>query len=152
MGGIDISPGITGNVMLYRSNVSKNKVNQLIKLFFIKYPLYKVPSKYLEYTLPYSFGSDSLNKANPLNSDSTNFFFYLRDEDIVLRTGLSGGQENWDQDNAILALIGIVGANKTWSYGKEMTEIDREKIRDLFEKEILSKLDLGNFTPIGQVN
>jgi hypothetical protein len=148
--GVNISPGTYGNIARYHSPQSKRLIKDEIDKFFQLHPETRLPQTLKEYTIPYSFGNDSVSRANPMNADSVNFFFFFSDSNWVIWSGFSALADNWDRDGSELVLVAIAKPEGPWKSQRELNEIQKASIRETFERRILHNLDSISTTRIDE--
>ena len=105
--GTNMSPGTYGNVARYQSNRSKETMRRTIEDFFKRHPENKLADSLSSYTLPFSFGNDSVNRNNPMNADSVNFFVYLREKNWIIWFSFAGLEDEWQSGKCVVVLRGF---------------------------------------------
>ena len=134
--------GTHGNIKIYKLNYSKNEVSQAFNTLYEKYPEYNIPKEWMIYSKPHDKGIEGNQQLLELNADSVNFDLYIdKDEHKILWLGFVKAAENWYQNDCELALVGYVVPGQEWKYNKNLTEEKKKQIINLFENEVLLKVE-----------
>jgi len=120
----------------------------MIARFLRTFPKHQLPNRFNKFKLPYNFGNDSLDRNNPMNADTVNFFFYNDEKELIVWSGFSGIHYNWNEDGCVLAVIGIIDVKNggKWKFAKDLSKEEKDSIIFFFENEILKQIDSVAFT------
>ncbi|HLX13532.1 MAG TPA: hypothetical protein VKS81_12025 [Bacteroidota bacterium] len=150
---LNLGPHGPGNIQLYHTHLTKKKVYERIKEFYSENQGSQVPEEFSAWKIPWKIeANDNLNRANPMNADTVNFFFYLPNRKGIIWSDFSGEEGGWNTDNdCILALIGLSGPER-YLYNDDLSSDQIKGLRGYFENEILAKIKGVTFEPTGQHN
>jgi hypothetical protein len=142
-----ISPGIHGKIVNYRVNASKKIVYESFKGFFNQNLSFRIPKELTEFSHPvHLMGNDSLDRVNPMNADSVNFLFYIKESNIMLWARFPDAAKDWTEDNCDLILVGFVDQGRIMQYGERINDEKKLEAREIFEKQVLQKMNHLKFT------
>jgi hypothetical protein len=142
-----ISPGSHGSVVRYQVNASKKIVYESIKGFVDQNSSFRMPKELEEFSFPKHFtGNDSLDRVNPMNADSVNFFFFIKEKNIMLWATFPMAAVDWTHDGCDLILVGFVDQGRIMQYGEKMSNERQAELKEIFESQILQRLNNLKFT------
>jgi hypothetical protein len=127
------------------NNFSNKEFYDAISIFYNKYPEYRVPSKYRQFTDHKPNPDPNVNSLlKELYSDSTNFYFFLNrnNKEIILHTSYTSIQNNLNEKFSELIIEKYIESFTIWKNGRNATRLEKKEIMKLFEEEILSKLNI----------
>ena len=142
-----ISTGSHSCIFSYHLDVSKKVVNESFKDFINHNESYRMPKELEEFSIRFHFYSnDSFNKANPMNADSINFFFFIKEKNIMLWATFPMAAVDWTHDGCDLILVGFVDQGRIMQYGEKMSNERQAELKEIFESQILQRLTNLKFT------
>jgi predicted small lipoprotein YifL len=125
------SCGTTGHIYYYDYDIPKDSLKQALTEFFEENPQYKKPEKFKEYT-----GEDFRK--------GLDVFFYFKEnpEELYWAGYMEGDQSYLDAhpDECTFGLIAFASPGGRWQYERNLWFWEEKRVRERFEKEILSKL------------
>ena len=147
--GTNMSPGTYGNVARYQSNRSKEAMRRTIEDFFKRHPENKLADSLSSYTLPFSFGNDSVNRNNPMNADSVNFFVYLQEKNWIMWSSFAGLEDEWQSGKCVVVLRGFAEPpGREWHVSSKLSTQEKIDLLTTFQIRFLDKLDSTTFTKL----
>lgn len=120
------SCGTTGNVQLYNFNASKNEVERKLRNIINEDSVHSVPVKW----------ADIYKNPGPIEYI---YLYFSKSPEEMYQVGFANSEEWKTAANCQLGLIGLFNGDH-WEYRKGLSYIEMKRIRERFEKEILSKL------------
>ena len=124
------SCGTIGHVQFYSFSEPKLEIEN--KLHNIIDSSYSVPGKW----------ANIYQESGPLELI---YVYFQRDPEEVYQIGFTGEQKDWESSsNCKLSLDGVFNG-RNWTFRKDLSSSDMSRIRERFEKEILSKIKIQYF-------
>ena len=115
--------------------IPKKNIEKAVDTLFAENPQLNIPKKWEEYDTWKKRGYDFL--------DSRIFYFQTEPEEMYYVSFVSDGNENQDKDGPTIIAIRSVFTkrHKKWKEEAEFDDIEKVRIENRFDSEIVSKLE-----------
>ncbi len=126
-----MSCGTIGHVQFYNFSVSKSEVEKELRYIINKDSVHSVPAKW----------ADIYEDSSPIELI---YLYFSKFPEEMYQVGFTNSNEWKTAANCKLSLDGVFNGDH-WEFRKELSYSEMKRIRERFEKEILSKMKYTYF-------